>query len=811
MKNLYKHKGAKARQQWGLSSFVKWMAKPCFCLFFVFLFTSSYHLFSQDLKQTIQGRVLDSFTGAPIPGVNVAVQKGNDLRGDATNADGYFTILNLPIGKYSLQASFIGYKSHFADNLNLLSAKALNIEIRLEEALNELAEISVKAHQRKDDPLNKMALIGARSFNLDETNRYAGAYGDPARMAMNYAGVLPVRDNRNDIIIRGNSAFGVQWRIDDIEIPNPNHFGASGTTGGPVTIVNTNLLSNSDFFNGAFPAEYGNAIAGVFDLKMKASNIQKHEKWFQMGWNGLELGAEGPLRKGKHSSYLISYRHALNDILYQMGIPSKDIIKYKDLSFKFNFPRTRLGNWSIIGMGGNSNIILDELSYEKDERSFETYGEIIDNYTSMGVLGLTNKIYPNNNTKIVSTLSVTGSTVKNQVDTFSVPQNTPFLWATEDTEELKYSFSSRINHKFSAKSNFTAGAIFDHYILSFNDVQYKNCEYQHFTSISNTQTDLVRAFVGLKQNLGTQWETYLGLHGQYFFLNQSQSVEPRASAKYTINDRSSISYGIGWHSQVQPKPSYYVISTDNDGATHYTNKNLGFTKSIHHVIGHNYLINENLRIKLDVYHQQLYNVPIRETQPEYSLINFGTEYYVERKDSLVNEGTGKNYGIEMTLEKFLANNYFYLFTASLFESNYTSTDNVTRNTAYNGGYALNALGGYELFFPKKDVTLIFGVNLTYAGGSPYVPFDQQESVKSGRTSFDWNRAYEVNRKDYKRISLRLGVRRNLKKMSMETSFDFQYRSDYTSIYLEKIDVTTGEIINTDKLGLHPMVNMRISF
>lgn len=766
---------------------------------------------AQNLTQTIQGKVFDNFTETPLPRVNIIVIKDSILMGTSTNSDGEFLIKNLPIGKYTIKASFIGYENFIKDNLNLGSGRAINIDINLNVMAQSLDEISVSGWGRKNDPRNNMAVIGARSFTLEETNRYAGAYGDPARMAMNYAGVLPVRDNRNDIIIRGNSATGLQWRIEDIEIPNPNHFGASGTTGGPITIINTNLLAKSDFFNGAFPAEYGNALAGVFDLKMKSANMQKHEKWIQMGWNGLEFGAEGPFRKNKKATYMFSYRHAITDIIYQLGVKMKDQIAYKDLSFKFNFPNTKTGNWSIIGMGGNSQIIIDELDYPENERTFDTYGEKLDNYTSMGVVGITNRVYPSKKMKITNALVVTGNTVKNRIDTFDVEDQFLFLWAIEDTKEIKFSASTKLNYKITPTISLNSGITYDYYLLSFNDVQYFTGQYVHYTDTANASASMLRAYVGSKQQLNPRLETYLGLHTQFYFFNNSKSIEPRAGIKFTINEQNDIAYGFGLHSQLQPKVLYFVRTEQSTGQMEYTNKDLDFTKSIHNTLGYNFLINKNLRLKVEAYYQYLFDVPIRIPQPEYSSINFGTEYYVERKDSLKNEGTGQNYGIEFTLERYLYRNFFYLITASLFESNYTSTDNIKRNTAYNGQYALNALGGYELTFPKKYVSLIFGINFTYAGGGPYVPFDPVKTVETGRAQYDWDNAYKVNREDYKRVSLRLGVRRNFKKASMETTFDFQYRSGYTSIYQERIDVKTGEIIDTNNMGFYPMINMRISF
>lgn len=765
---------------------------------------------AQEIKQSIQGVVTDGFTGAPLPSVNILITKDSIRLGGYSDGNGYFFINSLNIGRYKIKASFVGYQTYEA-YFDLTSGKAINLEIMLDATTNELGGVSIRAYNDKTKPINNMALIGARSFTPDEANRYAGSYGDPARMAMNYAGVLPVRDNRNDLIIRGNSAFGLQWRLDGIDIPNPNHFSASATTGGPVTIINTNLIGRSDFFNGAFPAEYGNANAGIFDLHTKTANVEKREMWAALGWNGLEFGSEGPIIKGKGATYLVSYRHSIANLFYDIGGTKGKQVAYQDLTFKLNFPNTKLGSWSIIGMGGKSSIALNEMEYDDQDRIFSSYGEILDNQTSTGVLGVTNRLFPNKRTQIINVLAVTGNAVLNNVDTFSIPERSPFLWATENTQEVKYSASSKIKYRVGKQSLLVAGAVFDHYVMSFHDVKYLYGDYVYFTDTSNAQADLLQLHIGYKHKFGDRFEAYIGLHGQYFFMNDSKALEPRLSMKYLINKKSSLSYGFGLHSQLQPKMIYYVKSYNTDGSSFLTNNNLDFTRSIHNVLGYNYMFNRNLRLKADVYYQHLYDVPIQMSQPAYSTINFGTEYYVERKDSLNNSGTGQNYGIEITFERFLKNHFFYLFTATLFQSNFTSTDEIVRNTAYNGQYALNAVGGYEFAFPKRHVSLLLGLNLTYAGGSPYVPFDVEKTVQYGRAMYDWDKAYEVRRDDYKRISIRIGVKRNFKKFSTETAFDFQYRGDYTSIYQERINVTTGEIVDTRDMGFYPMANFRVNF
>ncbi len=197
---------------------------------------------------------------------------------------------------------------------------------------------------------------------------------------------------------------------------------------------------------------------------------------------------------------------------------------------------------------------------------------------------------------------------------------------------------------------------------------------------------------------------------------------------------------------------------------------------------------------------------------QYSILNEGTEYFVDRQTNLLNKGTGNNYGIELTFEKFMHKNYFFLFTTSLFQSDYKGFDGKSRSTSFNGNYVFNAVGGYELPVGKKKTrVLIFGLRLTWAGGRPYVPYDQEATVEQGTVVYDWENAYNVKYDDYTRGSFRFGMRRNQKKFSIEFAIDLQYRANYTYVYLYRIDVTTGEIYKTYNMGFYPTANWRINF
>ena len=265
-------------------------------------------LFGQTLTQTIRGTVIDKQTLQPIIGARVVVLESDPLIGSVTNVDGQFRLEGVAVGRQSIQVTYMGYEPVVMQNL-ALTTKEMVLNITMIESVNSLTEVEVTS-EKKGETVNKMANVSIRSFSVEESNRFAGSRNDVARMAQNFAGVQGADDSRNDIVIRGNSPTGVLFRMEGVDIPNPNHFARFGTTGGPISILNNNVLSNSDFMTGAFPSEYGNATAGVFDLKMRTGNNENQEFMFQFGFNGAELMAEGPFSDSSKASYLVSYRYS---------------------------------------------------------------------------------------------------------------------------------------------------------------------------------------------------------------------------------------------------------------------------------------------------------------------------------------------------------------------------------------------------------------------------------------------------------------------------------------------------------------------
>jgi hypothetical protein len=732
--------------------------------------------------------------------------------------DGLFALRNVPLGRQSVEIRYVGYESKIIPNILLTVAKEVVLEIKLTEQVTEFEEVTVKAFSRKDKSINDMAMISARSFSIEETERFAGSLGDPSRMVANYAGVITQNDSRNDIIIRGNSPTGLLWRLEDIEIPNPNHFGALGTTGGPVSMLNNNLLTNSDFLTGAFPAEYSNALAGAFDLNMRSGNNQVREYTGQIGFNGFELGAEGPFsmkKSGPKASYLGNFRYSTLDVFHKLGIDigtGAAIPEYKDLTFLIDIPGTKLGRFKIIGLLGDSYISLGREKEDTANNQYTARGTATDFGSKLAVVGLSHVYYINENSRFKTTLSWQTTSSTTVLD--SILNNwelTLPMYRSRQSED-KISFSTQYRQKINSRNNFSLGVIIDRYSIDYLD-SVMNSDIQEFQEIINTRANMMlyRAYAQWQHKFSDQLSAYAGLNFQHFGLNSESAIEPRLSMKWSINPKHAFSLGYGKHSQMQPKIIYYTLTHDTINNIDFTtNEDVKFTRADHFVLGYDYLINKDFRIKIESYYQRLYRVPVKESFPEFSMLNTGDFFGIPQEDSLVNKGTGRNLGIELTVEKFLSKGYYFLLTASVFDSKYKGYDNVLRNTAFNGNYVFNILGGYE-FSLRKNRMLTLDMKTVWAGGRRYVPIDEVLSRIKNSDERDWNLAYQNKYNDYFRTDFRIGFKINGKKTSQEWALDLQNLTGFQSLFMEGWDAAEQKIYTVYQQGFFPMMLYRIQF
>lgn len=783
-----------------------------------FVFLTSFILnnsSAQTSTQNLRGVIVDQQSHSPVPGVTVIILDSTKSIGTTTDIEGHFLLKALPIGRISIKAMLMGYSPVVIRNLILDAGKELVINFEMEEQVNNLREVVVSSGYDKRIAINEMATVSARSFSVEETKRYAGSLGDPSRMATNFAGVSVAGDARNDVVIRGNSPTGLLWRLDGINIPNPNHFGSLGTTGGPVSILNNNLLDNSDFMTGAFPAEYGNAISGAFDLKMRRGNSDKNEFMGQVGFNGFEVGAEGPIGKNKKASYLANYRYSTLGLLNDMGIKFgySSIPQYQDLSFKIDVPTgIKHGRFSLFGIGGKSYIEL--LDKDKKEGDFTVSGFAEDTYfrSNMGVIGLTHKLFFNENTSQNITVSASGTQNIVSVDSLYSNKENKIQRYGNNSSEVKYSFSYSFNKKINSKNTLAFGFISDVINFNYADSLLKNATfYQTLTNLSGTSA-LIQGFGKWQHKFSDKFVLNAGLHYQNFLFNKTSAFEPRIGLKWNVASNQSISAGAGMHSQLQNMGLYFYETELADHSYARTNKNLDMTHSNHFVIAYDNQLSDNWRIKVETYYQDLSNVPVETSRSTYSTLNFGADFVTPNEDSLKNTGTGKNIGVEFTLEKFFSKNYYFLFTTSVFDSKYKGSDGVERNTAFNGNYTINLLAGAEFNLDKiKRKVLTLNGKVNFAGGKRYIPINVEKSIANNQTEYNFQEAYQNKYGDYSRLDAKIGFKLNGKKVTQEWIIDIQNILNKKNVFQKIYNPSMGSIQTEYQLGFFPMMTYRILF
>jgi hypothetical protein len=733
----------------------------------------------QAITQTIRGTVIEHETNAPLYGVNVAVFLGDKLlNGSQTDEAGYFKIEKIPVGRVNVNTSYLGYQKIVMNNVVVTAGKEVVLRLEMNQAINEIKEVQVSGGKRKGETINEMATISARAFTIEETSRYAGSRDDPARMASNFAGVSGTDDSRNDIVIRGNSPFGVQWRLENINIPSPSHFAISGTTGGPVSMLNNKLLANSDFFTGAFPAEYGNALAGVFDLRIKKGNDEHHEGAIQFGLFGAEAFAEGPLSKKTKASYVFDFRYSTLELLQKIGIDigTKAIPHYQDLNFNLNFPLKKGGNVNVFGIGGYSTVDLvsstDKKPAEREIYSSNNTDEFLK--TGTGIIGV-NYTHPINE-KCYSKISIAASVqslknhfirIKRHVDGTS----------GEYVVDGKYDqmFFHFIESKFSANfyRNYKLNA---RHVIRFG-MNSELLRYNYSDSILNETTwlwekrlqykgthFLFQSFVQWKFNASEKLLVTAGLHGQLFTLNNSWSIEPRASLKYQFKKNQSFALGVGLHSQMQPNYIYFQKDNLTDPYnTNLRNKHLDFTRAFHAVGSYDIFFKGDVRIKVEAYYQYLFGIPVDTFASSYCILNEGSSFDRFFPNRLTNKGVGRNFGLELTVEKFFTHNWFIMFTGSLYDARYKASNGKWYNSDFNGQYVMNALGTKEFKWGKKRINTIgIGGKITFGGGQRYTPFDTLRSTASDPVVVDAERnKYQF--KPYFRFDIKINYSFNSKR------------------------------------------------
>lgn len=785
----------------------------------IFSFSISGTIFSQTITQTIRGTVIDADSKSPLEMVSVKIMNIDSDISSITDANGKFRLQKVPVGRHSIKFALMGYEEMLLQNVVVTSGKEVILNVEMREKLLMGKEAEIVAGKDKTRPNNDLVTNSARNFQSEETDRYAGSRGDPSKMVANYAGIATGNDVRNDIIVRGNSPLGVLWRLENTDIPSPNHFSTQGATGGPVSILNNNLLGSSDFLTGAFPAEYGNKMSTVFDLKMRNGNNEKTEFTGQLGLNGIEAGIEGPLVKhdsAPNSSYLINYRYNSLKLFQILGISFgvSAIPTYQDVSFKLNIPTSESGVFTLWGIGGISDISLLDSEKDSSDWTFADFGEDLVFKSTMGATGGSHLYFFTDKISGKLNLSVSGSQFMVSIDTLSTDKN-PFRVYTNDSEDMQYFSNYMLTYKINPHHLLKAGITWKNMGVNYHSVYWSRKYKQHLKQFHEKgNTNSLQSFFHWQYRCTDNLTFNSGVHFHWFELSNSAVLEPRIGMRWQFFSKQALSAAFGMHSQTLPLIYYYYQAYDPVSGNYVnTNRTLDFSKSRHYVLGYDYNFTKDFRLKLETYYQNLYNIPVEKyKKSSFSTLNIGNELEgLTFMDSLTNKGTGFNYGTELTIEKFFSKRYYFLSTLSLYESKYKGSDEIIRHTAFSGGYVYNLLGGVEFPTRKKNHAIGLDVKTTFAGGNRYTPIDVQQSILKNEIVYIDSLAFTKQFRAYQKTDIKISYRINTKKAShyifMHVENIFNRKNVLQQVYNDNKKV----IVEEYQLGLFPYGGYRIEF
>ncbi|MDO8368529.1 MAG: TonB-dependent receptor [Saprospiraceae bacterium] len=795
------------------------------------LFLCPFKTFSQ--TQNLKGQVIDKSVRFELIGATVRVAPSDNPEavpvGAITDESGRFRLANLPLGKYTVLVTYLGYRNAVLTNVTLDSGKETDLLIELEEAVLEQQEVVITATIDKEKPLNDLSLLSTRTFSVEETRRFAAAVNDPARMATSYAGVVAADDGNNHIVIRGNAPNGLLWRMEGVDIPNPNHFSNVGTSGGGISILSSQLLTNSDFSTGAFAAEYGNALSGVFDLKLRKGNSDRREFTIQAGVLGLDVAAEGSFqaeRSGPASasarqgsadkkatagigSYLVNYRYSTLSLIGKLGVPLGDAVtNFQDLSFNLWRSSGKAGTFSLFGLGGLSKQTLEGSPDTAiwSENLDKRYPYVF--LANTGVIGMTHSKIWGSRTFLKTALVFSGTENGLDAKEYLLPDYKLRQNFETSSRQTKGTLSTVLSHKFNARHFIRTGAYFN--VLGFRLRQYRYDQESERLEEQLKQTgtsETVQAFAQWQYRPTDRVRFNLGVHSLTMLLNNKVSIEPRAALKYAPDAKQSFSLGYGLHSQVMPLGIYFVKNEEHQRL----NPDLDLSKAHHLVLAYDYFPRKKLHFKSELYYQHLFNVPVDKAAPNsFSMLN-ERDGIVFR--SLGNTGLGRNYGLELTGEQFLTRGLYWMATLSLYRSEYRGSDLVWRNTRFDSRYAGSITAGKEWGWNRRGKNRSFGLNLKLisTGGQLDTPIDIEASKAKNETVYVEDQAFADRLPAYFRLDTGVRLKRNYRRLTTTLTLDLQNATNRQNIGGKFFNTDTQQIEIWHQAPLIPVLAYRLEF
>lgn len=679
----------------------------------------------------IKGTVIDKASRQPLEFINVLVLGLG--RGGVTDAEGHFNIGEVPPGIYRLQASAVGYKTILTPEY-IVSTKDLTIQIETEENLTELEGVTVTASPFRRDPESP---VGLRIIGLQEIEKSPGANRDISRIVQSYPGVaFSPAGYRNDLIVRGGSPSENRFYLDGVEIPNINHFSTQGASGGPVGIINADLIREVNFYTGAFPTDRGNAMSSVLDFKLRDGDMERNSLKATLGASEVSLASNGHI--GKKTSYLVSVRQSYLQFLFDMlGLPF--LPTFTDAQFKLKTRFNANNELTILGLGGIDNMKLNTkldgekaeyiLSYlPKIQQETFTLGAVYRHYAGIHVQSVvvSHSYLNNRNTKYLNNDESSADNLSLKLR--SVEQETKFrIENTSTFGNWKINFGANLDYSQYTNTTFQRvyideGRTFDYHTYLgmwrwgiFGTINYATTD-ERFTASLGVRTDANNFSSGMK-GMGDQ-------------------LSPRLSLSYRLTDGLYLSGNAGLYYQLPPYTG--LGFKDNNGA--WVNKYLRYMSVSQESLGLSWHPGNTFELSAEVFYKQYDKIPfsIADGIP---LACKGNDYGVIGNEALSSTAQGRAYGIEILMKWLIAKKLNLASSFTLFKSEYRNNKQSEYiASAWDNRYIFNMSGTYN--FPHN---WSLGMKISCIGGAPYTPYDVEKSSlvtawnAQGRPYYDYTK------------------------------------------------------------------------
>ena len=761
---------------------------------------------AQQTVQSIKGFVTDRDSRQPLQGATVSILGEEQQFSATSDSAGNFILKNIPTGRRRVQVTYTGYQSYLSDYIILNAAKEFELQVEMEEEKKQMEGVIVKTSRNPKQPVNRYTLVSGRSFSPEETQRYAASANDPSRMALGFPGVQATRDARSDIVIRGNNPVGMQWRLEGVDVINPNHFARKGSTGGGITILSLSMLDNSDFLTGAMPAEYGDVLSGSFDMHLRRGNNQSTEYTFKAGLIGVDFSTEGPIKKGA-SSYLMNYRYSTLGLLNAIGlnlVGERENNNFQDLSFNLAFANKKNSvQWNFWGIGGYSKETVDEVEDTLDWKQYDDYA-IYDFRTKMGAIGVGNTTRISEKSFLKSSLALIAQEVSFVDDTLTRKRA-----ATTVNDELyrnnRLSFTTSYNHKFSPSANLKTGIYLTNIFYHFKKdaMDYMNNVYRNFVS-GEGNTAMFQPYLQMSLKPGTRFTINPGVHMIYLAFNKKTTIDPRLSFQYKIDARKNISFAYGLHSKVLPLGSYFFNASGN-----YPNKGLDMMRAHHFILAYDQALGNSWRMRAETYYQSLFQIPVVDDMSRTFWILNELDGYAN--EALISKGKGTNKGVDLSAEKFFSRGLFMIVSFSAFHSTYEPLNGTKYNSRFNSRTAGSWTGAKEWSI-KRNRVFQLGWKMVYNGGLPITPLAPVQST-SREPVLDEQRPYSERVSPYFRTDTRFALRKDRAGKSWQLALDVQniFGIRNTDGLSRKYDPSVNQWVYKQQSGIVPVLSYQVDF